>query len=152
MFNLLKKVFGTKYDKDVKEYSPVVDEINSHFESYKSLSNDQLRNKTLEFKGRIKDHLTNVNLDIDKLKEKADAESNFLKKEEIYEEIDKLSKERDQQLEVILKKLLPEAFAVIKETSRRFKDNENIEVTVTEFDRDIAASKSYVLIDGDKAV
>jgi preprotein translocase subunit SecA len=152
MLNLFKKVFGTKYDKDVKEYAPVVEVINKHFAAYQSLSIDELRNKTHEFRAKIKEFLADINKDIDGLKTQANNEPSFIKKEDYYNEIDRLEKERDQQLEVILKKILPEAFAVIKETARRFKENETLVVTATDFDRNLAAKKSFVTIDGDKAI
>jgi len=126
MFNFLKKVFGTKYDKDVKEYDPIVAEINQYFEQYKSLSNDDLRNKTLEFRERIKAHLTGINGDIDKLQAGAEAENDLNAKEDMFNDIDNLIKERDKQLETVLKEIRPEAFAVVKETARRFSENETL--------------------------
>ena len=149
MFNFLKKVFGTKYDKDVKEYDPVVAEINQYFDQYKSLSHDALRNKTLEFRERIKAHLSGVNGDIEALQEKAAAENDLNVKEDLFNDIDGLIKERDKHLEAVLKEIRPEAFAVVKETARRFSENETIKVTATEGDRDIAARANYVMIDGD---
>ena len=143
MFNILKKVLGTKYDRDVKKYMPIVDEINANFESYKSLSHDELRNKTLEFRARIKEHLAGIDTDIENAKKEASEETDLFKKEDIFKEIDALTKERDKHLEEILEAILPEAFAVVKETSRRFKDNETIEVSATDFDRDIAASNTW---------
>ena len=151
MFNFLKKVFGTKYDKDVKEYDPVVAEINEYFGQYSSLSNDELRNKTLEFRARIKEHLTGINGDIDSLQEKADNENDLNVKEDLFNEIDNLIKERDKHLEAVLKEIRPEAFAVVKETARRFSENETIQVTATQNDRDLAAKSNYVTIDGDNA-
>ncbi len=151
MFNIFKKVFGTKYDKDVKQYAPVVEVINEHFANFHSLSNDELRNKTNEFRAKIKEHLTQINEDIEELKSNANKEENLVRKEELYGEIDELKKQRDKHLEVVLKEILPEAFAVIKETARRFKENEIIEVTATDFDRDLAADNTFVSIEGDKA-
>lgn len=151
MFNFLKKIFGTKYDKDVKEYSPIVDEINGHFEQYQSLSNDELRNKTLEFRQRIKDHLAGIQSDIDQLQQNATEEKDLIAKEGIYNQIDALVKERDNHLEDVLRQIRPEAFAVVKETARRFANNEILETTATMQDRDIAATNAYVEIDGDTA-
>ena len=151
MIGFIKKLFGTKYERDIKAYSPVVIEINSFFEEYQNLSNDELRNKTLEFKKRIVDHLSEIDLEIAALKENADQEENLIEKEDIYNSIDELTKERDREVETILKELLPEAFAVVKETARRFTENESIIVTATEHDKNIAAQKPNVVIEGNKA-
>ncbi len=152
MIKIFKNLFGTKYDRDVKIYSPVVEEINSHYKAYTTLSNDDLRNKTLEFKAKIKDHLAGVNEDIVALKDKAANESDLNVKEELFNDIDEMLKDRDCHLEDILKQLLPEAFAVVKETARRFTENETIEVTATQHDRDLAATKDFVTTSGDKAI
>jgi len=151
MFNVIKKLFGSKYDRDVKEYSPIVEDINDHFKSYSSLTHDQLRNKTLEFKERIKAHLKGINEDIDALQKEADEEENFLKKEDLFRELDELTKERDKHQEDILKEILPEAFAVVKETARRFMQNDTLIVNATEHDRELAASKAYITINGELA-
>ena len=113
MFDIIKKVFGTKQDRDVKEYSERVGEINDYFEQYKSLSHDDLRAKTNEFRARIKEHLAGIDEDIARLKSQSENEEDLLKREEFYSEIDTLVKERDEHLEDILKELLPEAFAVV---------------------------------------
>ena len=151
--NSLKKVFGTKYDRDVNSYMPIVEEINEIFEELKDLSNDELRNKTIEFRARIKEYLSNIDKDIADAKADAEAESDLFKKEEIFDELDELKKERDKQLEVVLKEIQPAAFAVVKETARRFANNETLAVTATEHDRNLAATqgKSYVTIEGDQA-
>jgi len=151
MLKIFKKLFGTKYDRDVKEYSPVVEVINEHFESYKSLSNDQLRNKTLEFRSKIAEFLKEIDDEISELNTKAADTADVFQKETIYNEIDELVKERDTELEKVLKEILPEAFAVVKETARRFMTNSEITVTATEHDRDLAASKEYITIEGSDA-
>ncbi len=152
MIKIFKKLFGTKYDRDVKKYAPIVEQINQIYTQLISLSNDELRNKTLDFRQRIKDHLAGIDADIVNLKEKAQKEDDLYKKEELYIEVDKLNKERDEHLEDILKEILPEAFAVVKETARRFTEEESLTVTATDHDREIAASKNHVIIDGDKAI
>lgn len=150
--NSLKKVFGTKYEKDVKTYGPIVHEINEIFEGLHTLTNDELRNKTKEFRERIADHLSGINEDIANIKKEAAEEQDLLEKENLFVEIDKIVLERDKHLEDILKELLPEAFAVVKETARRFKDNETLVVTTTDHDRELASnpSKSYLSIQGDQ--
>ncbi|MEZ4906417.1 MAG: hypothetical protein R2771_01965 [Saprospiraceae bacterium] len=149
MIGVFKKFFGTKYERDIKKYDPIVLRINEYYQEYKSLSNDELRNKTLEFKSRIKEHLKDIDEDIDTLKEKTNVEENIHVKEEIYNEIDELQKVRDKEIENILLEIQPEAFAVIKETSRRFSENDFLEVTTTQHDREISAKKSNVAVDGD---
>lgn len=148
----IKKVFGTKYERDVKEYSPLVETTNEYFESYQSLSNDELRNKTVEFRQRIAEYLQGIDTDIQNAEKESENVENFEEKEALYDEIDELKKERDKHLEDVLKILLPEAFGVVKETARRFVENETIEVTATDHDRDLAATKSYINIEGDKAI
>ena len=152
MFNFIKNIFGNKHEKDVKGYAAVVDKTNAYYAEYQNISNDQLRNKTLEFRERIKLGLADIDNDIHVLSEKANEEADFIKKEEIYNEVDNIRKERNKYLENVLKEILPEAFAVVKETARRFKDNSTLEVTATDHDRNLAVSKDYVTIDGDKAI
>jgi preprotein translocase subunit SecA len=152
MFNFIKKIFGTKQDRDVKDYSSRVDQINEHFKSYQSLSNDELRNKTLEFRERIKTHLKGIDDDIAALNDKSNTEEDILAREDLYKEIDLLIKERDGHLEDVLKDILPEAFAVVKETAKRFSENPTLEVTATDRDKDLSATRSYVNIQGDRAI
>jgi len=148
---LVGKIFGTKYEKDVANYTPIVDEINELVESYQNLSHDELRNKTLVFRGRIAEHLKGIDEDIQNAETEARSTKDIHQKEELFKEIDKFKEERDKHLEEILKEILPEAFAVVKETARRFSENESIVVSATDHDREMAASKNYILIDGDKA-
>jgi preprotein translocase subunit SecA len=152
MLKLFKKVFGTKYDRDVKAYAPVVDQINTHFESYSSLSNDELRGKTIEFRQRIADHLQGIDQTIEDLQQQARDTVDLNEKEAVYNQVDDTRKQRDEELEDILRQLLPEAFAVVKETARRFSQNEVMTATVTDLDRELAAQshKAYVTVDGDQ--
>jgi preprotein translocase subunit SecA len=154
MLGFVKKLFGTKYDRDVKTYLPIVDEINEEFGKLSRLSHDELRQKTLEFRERIKAYLEHIDADIAQAKEEATQEEDFHRKEELFKEVDGLVKERDKQLEQVLKDILPEAFAVVKETARRLTENPTLTVTATQFDRDLAArtGKGYVTIEGDKAI
>ena len=149
--NSLQKIFGSKYDRDVKQYSPIVEEINEYFNKYESLSHDELRNKTTEFRARITEHLKPINDEISQLELEAHEEENIDHKEELFKDIDKLIETRDEELEVVLQEMLPEAFAVVKETARRFKENSELLVIATQHDKDIAAKNSYVKIKGDKA-
>ena len=155
MLGFISKIFGgSKSEKDVKKIEPYVGKVNHFFTSYQSLSNDQLRNKTQEFRQRIKEHLAEIDGEI--IAKNAAAEAlpfnDLMDKDAIYQEVDKLKKDRDKEIEVILEKILPEAFAVVKETSRRFKENEDIISTATQLDRDLSVKKNYITIDGDKSV
>jgi len=148
------KLFGNKSEKDIKEILPRIAKINAHYASYTNLSNDELRAKTAEFKSRIADYLSDIESEISSLKKRVDTEldMDMHVKEEIYDSLDKLKKERNEKLEVVLDEILEEAFAVVKETARRFKDNEELVVNANDFDRDLAASKDFVTIKGNDAV
>jgi preprotein translocase subunit SecA len=155
MLGIIAKLFGgSKSEKDVKKITPIVEKANSIFASYSNLTNDQLRNKTNEFKTRIKAHLQQIDEQIGGLKEKANAlpVTDIMGKDAIFQEIDKLNKDRDQQIEVILEQILPEAFALIKETSRRFSENTSITSTATELDKELATKKQHITIDGGNAI
>ncbi|TNE50910.1 MAG: preprotein translocase subunit SecA [Bacteroidetes bacterium] len=154
MLGILKKILGTKQERDMSKYRGLVDEINQYFEQYQTLSNDDLRNKTLDFRQRISEYLKDIDAEIEQVNKQAIEAEDFHDKEELFKEEDELRKQRDQALEDILMDILPEAFAVVKETSRRFMENETITVTATTHDRNLAAAsnKSYVKIEGDKAI
>lgn len=152
MLKIFKNLFGNKYDRDVKKYLPVVDQINEKYSGYTALSNDELRSKTLEFRERIATHLKGIDEDIIKLKGDAEATPDFVAKEHFYNKIDELKKERDKQTEDILNQLLPEAFAVVKETARRFKENDSLSVRATDHDRELSVDNPYVTIEGDNAI
>ena len=155
MIGIIQKIFGgSKSEKDVKKIYPVIEKINQHFQSYASLDNDQLRNKTQEFRSRIKDHLRDIDNEIATRTREADELpfNDLVGKDTIYQEVDKLKKDRDKKIEEILEILLPEAFAVVKETARRFKENTTIISSATALDRDLSVKKDYITIDGDKAL
>lgn len=152
MIGFLSKLFGgSKSDKDVKQIQPIVGEVSAHFETYKSLSNDELRNKTQEFKARIHEYLQEIDQQIADKKAEADQIEDVHAREGVYEEADKLSKKRDELIEVALESILPEAFAVIKETARRFKENETMVAKATELDILLADSRSHITINGDQS-
>jgi preprotein translocase subunit SecA len=155
MAGLFSKLFGgSKSEKDVKKIMPVVGEVNGHFASYQSLSNDQLRNKTQEFRARIKEHLKDIDNEIASANSRADTLpfNDLLGKDAVYQEVDKLRKDRDKKIEEILLAIQAEAFAVVKETARRFKENKEIISTATELDRDLSVKKDYVTIQGDQSI
>jgi preprotein translocase subunit SecA len=153
--SIFSKIFGgNKSEKDIKLILPLVAEINTHYAAYQSLSNDQLREKTIEFKQRIKDYLNKIDTEITDLSKKGEdlPFSDLTGKDTIYNEVDQLKKERDKEIETILKEILPEAFAVVKETARRFKENSEVISTATQMDRDLSIKKDHITIDGDKSV
>ncbi len=150
MIGFLSKIFGgSKSDKDVKVIQPIIGQVNAFYNSYKQLSNDELRNKTHEFRARIQEYLTGIDQQIADKKAEADQIEEIQGREPVYNEIDKLTKVRDQAIEEILKEILPEAFAVVKETSRRFKENTDVVSMATELDRELAVSKPHIIINGD---
>ena len=155
MLQIISKLFGgSKSEKDVKKIEHLVPVINGHFEGYKLLSNDQLRAKTDEFKARIKAYLTETDTLIAEEQVKAEALplSDFLGRDTIYEHIDTLKKQRVQAVEKILWDILPEAFAVVKETARRFTEEEELIATATLLDRDLSVKKEYIQIKADQSV
>lgn len=148
----LNQIFGNKSDKDIKEMTPYVEKINTFFDAYSSLSNDQLRAKTAELKARIQASIQEEQDRVTELKAKVELDETTIQEKELtYEEIDKLDKSIVEKIEVTLKEILPEAFAVVKETARRFKENDELEVTATEMDTELAADAGHITIVGDKA-
>ncbi|MBX7108964.1 MAG: preprotein translocase subunit SecA [Chitinophagales bacterium] len=154
MFGFITKLLGgNKSDKDVRAIEPIVEQIKEEYAKLESLSHDALRSKTNAFRERIRAHIAEIDGEINALKEKAETdEVSFDEKEELYKQIDGLEKDRDQKLEDILNEILPEAFAVMKETARRFTENTTITVTATDLDRELAAKKDFITIADDKAV
>ncbi len=155
MLGFIQKIFGgSKSEKDVKKLTPIVEKVNHHFAACASLTNDQLRQKTQEFRQRIQEHLREIN---DQIAERNKAAedlpfNDLMGKDAIYQEVDKLKKDRDKKIEEILNEILPEAFAVVKETARRFKENTEIISTATQLDRDLSVKKKHIKIDGDKSI
>ncbi len=152
MLKLLRDLFGTKHDRDVQSYMPTVEKINQYFEEYQSLSNDELRQKTIEFRERIAEYLSDIDQELVNVRKQAIEEKDFGVKEDLFNELDQLEEDRNTHLEEILRVLLPEAFAVVKETANRFSNNKELRVTATDFDRDLAASNDFVKIEGNQAI
>jgi len=151
--NVLYKVFGSKHERDVKELQPVVDQILEIEKSLASLSHDELRAKTTEFKKRIEDKISEKEKEKQELKNKVEGEEEMppAEKEKIYTEIDKLEKDILADIKEELNAILPEAFAVIRETARRFKENESLEVTTSEKDKELAPTNTHIVIQGNKS-
>jgi preprotein translocase subunit SecA len=153
MFDFLKKVFGTKSEKDVKEIEPMVDEINAIFATLANISNDELRARSQKLKTKIQDHIkeerakiAGINAEIEA---KPDMDVNT--KEELYKEIDAIEVEITKSIEEVLNEILPEAFAILKETARRFKDNKELEVSALDYDHQFAKNLKHIEIRGGKA-
>lgn len=150
---LIKKLFGDKVAQDRKEYQPIIDKSNEIFLQLQQVSDDELRAKTFEFKAKIAAATSDLETQISELKSKANhPDTSVLDKEELFEEMDRLSKEVDQVIEDVLKDILPEAFAVVKETARRWSENGQLTVTAQDFDRQLANEKDGITLDGDKAI
>jgi len=147
-----KKILGSKADRDLKSVMPMVDKIKEIYPTLAQISNDELRAKTTEFKRKIQDHISADQKRVDELKQAAEANENIDEKESTYEEIDAIVEAMDDKIEEVLEEILPEAFAVVKETARRFSENQQVEVTATAMDQDIAASRDSVEIKGDQAL
>ncbi|WP_343304054.1 preprotein translocase subunit SecA [Chitinophaga niabensis] len=152
MLGFLTKLFGgNKSDRDIKLILPVVKQIGEEYEKLSQLNIDELRAKTQDFRARIKAHLAETDKEIAAKKAAAESEEDVNTKDITYSEIDKLIKERDKKIEEVLKQILPEAFAVVKETARRLKEaNGAITAKATDLDRQLAVKKDYVTIEGDK--
>ena len=151
--NSIIKVFvGDKSQKDVKALQPYLNKIKTFEEPLKALSNDELRGRTIFFKDKIKQARSEKDAKIAALKQEVESIVDIDKREDIYVAIDALEKEAYDISEKTLMEILPEAFAVVKETARRFKDNSQIVVTATAKDRELSAIKSYITLDGDTAI
>lgn len=152
MLKVLSKLFGSKSERDIKQVRPLVEKIKAEYDKLQALTNDELRAKTFDFKNRIKEYLAGVDGEIADLEKEADDQKLPMdQKTAVYEKIDKLKKERDEKLEQVLMDVLPEAFAVMKETANRFTNNPELEVSAMDFDRDLAAIRTNVRVEGDKA-
>ncbi|WP_299606686.1 preprotein translocase subunit SecA [uncultured Aquimarina sp.] len=150
--SVLKVFVGDKSKKDIKEIQPKVELIKKAAAGIASLSDNELREKTVEFKKFINDARADINTKIDSLKEEADATEDIDRKEDIYGEIDKLKKDAYEATEKALNTILPEAFAVVKETAKRFAENETITVEATAYDRELSGTRDHVTLDGDQAI
>lgn len=150
----LTKVFGTKSDRDIKELYPFVGKINTAFDQLSSITDEELRNKTIEIRGVVDSELKTFDDNIATLKAEIEAlaPDKVHEKDALFNQIDKVEKDRNEALEVVLEKVLPEAFAVVKETARRFKENGKLVVKANDYDRELSAKKDNVEINGDDAI
>ncbi|MBR0323549.1 MAG: preprotein translocase subunit SecA [Bacteroidales bacterium] len=145
------KLFGNKASRDNKALQPILDKTLEAYEKIKTLDIDALRHKTVEFKEYINNYIAEDEARIKELKLKAETEDLDLeKKNDIFEQVDKLEKQQLEKIEEALNTIMPEAFAVLKETAKRFKENEVVEATATDLDRELAAKFDHINIEGDK--
>ncbi|MFI3285513.1 MAG: preprotein translocase subunit SecA [Rikenellaceae bacterium] len=150
--SLIKLVFGSKADKDRKEIEPYVAKVKAIYPSIEKLSNDELRERSAALRKAIADFIASDEARIVELRAKLEqSETSLSEKESISKEIDQLKQSIDDKIEQKLDEILPEAFAIMKDTARRFTQSESVEVTANDFDRDLSAVKDFVTIDGDKA-
>ena len=149
--DILAKLFGNKSQRDLKEINPYVDRIRAIYPDIEKLSNDELRAKSVEIKQQIADYVSEERSRIAELKSQIER-LDIDKREVIWSEIDKLEKTITSKYEEVLDKVLPVAFAIVKDTARRFTENDEIEVVATAFDRELAGGHDFVEIDGDTAI
>ena len=149
--DILTKLFGNKSQRDLKETSPWVDKVKEAYPAIEALSNDELRQRTADIRAQIQNSVLPEREEIEKLKEGIE-ELDMDEREKVYANIDKIEKDILEKLETALDEALPDVFAIVKDTARRFTQNEEIVVTATQFDRDLAPSHDFVRIEGDKAI
>ena len=151
--SIIKALFGSKADKDRKQIEPYLEKIKAVYPSIEKLTNDELRAHSEALKKQIADFIAADEARIVELKAILEKpETRLEEKEKISKEIDETTKRIDEKIEEVLDKILPEAFAIMKDTARRFAQNETVVVTANDFDRNLAATKDFVTIEGDKAV
>ncbi|MDR2825143.1 MAG: preprotein translocase subunit SecA, partial [Prevotellaceae bacterium] len=149
--DFLGKLFGNKAQRDLREIEPIVEQIKQVYETVIGLSNDELREKVQQLRQRITDYISDDKRKIAELRETIE-QTEIDVREKIYDEIDKLEKDVTKKTDEILDIILPETFALMKETAKRFKENAEVRVKATDFDRNLAAKNDFVSIEGDTAV
>jgi preprotein translocase subunit SecA len=151
--SILTKIFGSKYDKDVKEVQPIVEKIKAFETQMTGYSNDELRARSAALRLQVTDYIKADEAKVVDLKAQVELSSlPISEREKIYTEIEKLEKEITEKVEVVLNEVAPEVFAIIKETARRLSNNSEIEVSASDFDRELSATHDFVRIEGDKAI
>jgi len=149
----LTKIFGSKSERDIKQLTPYVEEINAIYSELHDITNDELREKAQEIRREIQDHIGRLEQEKDHMQERAERDDiDVEEKEQLYKKVDDMEKDIDEKLEEILEKVMPRTFAIMRETAKRFKENKEIEVTASDFDRELAAKKDYIEIEGGTAV
>jgi len=150
---LLKKILGDKSAKDRKTYQPIIDKVNEIQASIRDISDDELRARTKEFKQKIKERTADIEAQIQTLNEKSlKPETSVIEKEQLFEEIDELTLQLDQKIEEVLEEIMPDAFATVKETARRWAENKELVVSTTDYDLEMAKKLDGVKVEGDKTI
>ncbi len=154
MLTFLKKILGTKSEKDIRNIEPVVEEINKIFSTLSSISHDELRARSKKLKDTIQENLKEENSEIAAIRQKieTDPAMDVNAKEELYKEIDEIEEKITGKIEEVLNDILPEAYAILKETARRFKENKELEVAANDFDTNLSKQQKHVEIRGAKAI
>jgi len=153
LINSILNVFvGSKSKKDLKEVEGIVKEVLSFESALSSLNHDELRNKTIEFKDKIQLVRTPFNEKVLELKNRIDSSNNIDEKDELFQEIDSILETSNSKVDEMLNEILPEAFAVVKETAKRFKENSEIMVKASSFDMNLSSEKAYISINGENAI
>ena len=150
--DVFKKIFGTKADRDMKAIKPTLDKVLAAYAAIDPLSDDELRERCQALKAKIQEAIAEDEARIAQIKEQLETEIPVDQKEKLATESDKLVKKVDETIEKVLDEILPEAFAIMKSTARRFKENPVIKVKATDFDRDLSTTKEFVTIEGDYAL
>ncbi|NOR74768.1 MAG: preprotein translocase subunit SecA [Draconibacterium sp.] len=148
---ILGKILGNKSERDIKEVAPIVEKIKTEYNRITQLSNDGLREESDKLKSTITDYIKPENDEITQLKKEVEV-AEIQDSEKIYEKIDNLEEQITEKIETVLNEILPAAFALVKETAKRFFDNEDVEVIASELDKDLAATRDSIIIEGDKAI
>ena len=152
LVDIIKKVFGSKSERDMKQVKPILEKVLAAYKDIDILSNDELRARTEELKKKIREREEPFEKRIAEIKEHLESDIPVSEKEKLATESDKLVKEEDEEIEKVLNEILPEAFAIMKSTARRFAQNPVVEVTANDFDRYLSTSRDFVKIEGDKAL
>lgn len=152
LVDIIKKVFGSKSERDMKQVKPILEKVLAAYKDIDKLSNDELRARTEELKKKIREREEPFEKRIAEIKEHLESDIPVSEKEKLATESDKLVKEEDEEIEKVLNEILPEAFAIMKSTARRFAQNPVVEVTANDFDRNLSTSMDFVKIEGDKAL
>ena len=150
--DIFKKIFGTKAERDLKQLQPILAKVLEAYDLIDGLSDDDLRAKSAELRQIIRDRIAEDEARIAEIRQELEKDIALDEKEALATESDKLVKKVDDEIEQVLNEILPQAFAVMKSTARRFKENETIRVKATDFDRTLSTTKDFVEIDGDYAV
>ena len=150
--DLFKKLFGTKAERDLKQLRPMLDKVLAAYETIDKLSDDELRAACDKLKAKIQEAIAADEARIAQIKAELETDIPLQQKEKLATESDKLVKKVDETIEKVLEEILPDAFAIMKSTARRFKENPVIKVKATQFDRDLSTTKEFVTIEGDHAL